>query len=88
MRRRTFVRGAMAAAASLALPVAAIAEGAVKIGLILPLTGQQASTGKQIKAAVELYMKQHGTRIAGRTLTSSSRMTAPYPTTPSASPRS
>ncbi len=68
MRRRTFVRGAMAAAASLALPVGAIAEDAVKIGLILPLTGQQASTGKQIKAAVELYMKQHGTVVAGRNI--------------------
>jgi branched-chain amino acid transport system substrate-binding protein len=68
MRRRTFVRGAMVAAASFALPVAAIAEDAVKIGLILPLTGQQASTGKQIKAAVELYMKQHGTVVAGRHL--------------------
>jgi branched-chain amino acid transport system substrate-binding protein len=68
MRRRTFVRGAMVAAASFALPVAAIAEDAVKIGLILPLTGQQASTGKQIKAAVELYMKQHGTVVAGRNI--------------------
>jgi branched-chain amino acid transport system substrate-binding protein len=68
MRRRTFVRGAMMAAAAVALPAAALAQDAVKIGLILPLTGQQASTGKQIKAAVELYMKQHGTRIAGRNI--------------------
>jgi branched-chain amino acid transport system substrate-binding protein len=62
------VRGALLAAAALALPGAAIAEDAVKIGLILPLTGQQASTGKQIKAAVELYMKQHGTSVAGRSI--------------------
>jgi len=66
MTRSDLLRGAMLAAAVLALPAAAPAQDAVKIGLILPLTGQQASTGKQIKAAVELYMKQHGTTVAGK----------------------
>src|SRR3978361_1618552 len=42
------------------------AEDAVKIGLILPMTGGQASTGKQIDNAVKLYMQQHGDSVAGR----------------------
>ena len=38
----------------------------VKIGLILPMTGGQASTGKQIDNAVKLYMQQHGDTVAGK----------------------
>jgi len=38
----------------------------VKVGLILPMTGPQASTGKQISAAVRLYMQQHGDTVAGK----------------------
>jgi branched-chain amino acid transport system substrate-binding protein len=37
-----------------------------KIGLILPMTGQQASTGRQIEAAARLYMAQNGDTVAGR----------------------
>jgi branched-chain amino acid transport system substrate-binding protein len=44
----------------------AFAQDAVKIGLIVSMTGQQASTGKQIKAAVDLYMKEHGDTVAGK----------------------
>jgi branched-chain amino acid transport system substrate-binding protein len=44
----------------------AAAQDAVKVGLILPMTGQQASTGKQIAAAARLYMQQHGATVAGR----------------------
>jgi branched-chain amino acid transport system substrate-binding protein len=65
MDRRSLLKGA-AALALLAMPGAAIAQDNVKIGLIVPLTGQQASTGKQIKAAVELYMKEHGDSVAGK----------------------
>jgi branched-chain amino acid transport system substrate-binding protein len=42
------------------------AQEAVKIGLILPMTGGQASTGKQIDNAVKLYMQQHGDTVAGK----------------------
>ena len=45
---------------------AASAQDTVKIGLILPMTGQQASTGKQIDAAVKLYMQQKGATVAGK----------------------
>jgi branched-chain amino acid transport system substrate-binding protein len=37
----------------------------VKIGLILPMTGQQASTGKQIDAPVRVFTKQNGVQVAG-----------------------
>jgi branched-chain amino acid transport system substrate-binding protein len=50
--------------AGLAMPAAA--QDIVKIGLILPMTGGQASTGKQISAAVKLYMAQHGDTVAGK----------------------
>src|SRR6201987_933663 len=42
------------------------AEDAFKIGLIVPMTGGQASTGKQIDNAIKLYMKQHGDTVAGK----------------------
>jgi branched-chain amino acid transport system substrate-binding protein len=44
------------------------AAQSVKIGLILPMTGQQASTGRQIEAAARLYMQQNGASIAGKTI--------------------
>lgn len=60
-------RGVTAAFAALALaPSAALAQETVKVGLILPMTGQQASTGKQIDAAVKLYQAQNGATVAGK----------------------
>jgi branched-chain amino acid transport system substrate-binding protein len=53
-------------AAAVLLSTAASAEETVKVGLILPMTGQQASTGKQIDAAVKLYVAQHGNMVAGK----------------------
>lgn len=38
----------------------------IKIGLIVPMTGQQATTGKQLEAAVRLYQAQNGTTVAGK----------------------
>ncbi len=42
------------------------AQETVKIGLILPMTGGQASTGKQIENAVKLYMQRKGDTVAGK----------------------
>jgi branched-chain amino acid transport system substrate-binding protein len=63
-----FIRTKMlwAAATVAAMGATAQAQDAVKIGLILPMTGGQASTGKQIDNAVKLYMQQHGDTVAGR----------------------
>ena len=61
-----YTTGAIAALAVGALATGgAFAQDTVKIGLIVSMTGQQASTGKQIKAAVDLYMKEHGDTVAG-----------------------
>jgi branched-chain amino acid transport system substrate-binding protein len=65
MQRRSILK-AVAAFALLAPPAASWAQDSVKIGLILPMTGQQASTGKQISAAVRLYQQEHGTSVAGK----------------------
>ena len=46
--------------------VGASAEDTVKIGFILPMTGQQQSTGKQEAAGIKLYMAQHGDTVAGK----------------------
>jgi branched-chain amino acid transport system substrate-binding protein len=59
---------AAAAVAALALPGRAADTGPVKIGLILPMTGQQASTGRQIDAAVKLWQAQNGNKAGGRTV--------------------
>ena len=53
------------AAAALAAAGAARAQD-IKIGFILPMTGQQQSTGKQEAAAAKLYMAQHGDTVAGK----------------------
>src|SRR5512147_1276209 len=61
-----YTTGAIAALAIGSLAGSAFAQDTVKIGLVVSMTGQQASTGKQIKAAVDLYMKQHGDTVAGK----------------------
>src|SRR2546428_4675972 len=59
------LRAAGSVAAMLAF-APAHAQETVKIGLILPMTGGQASTGKQIDNAVKLYMQQNGDTVAGK----------------------
>jgi branched-chain amino acid transport system substrate-binding protein len=59
-------RDILAVAALAFVSSGAAAQETVKIGLVLPMTGQQASTGKQIDAAVKLYLAQHGTTVAGK----------------------
>ncbi len=44
----------------------ATAQDVVKIGLILPMTGPFASTGRQIDGAIRLYLQQNGTTVAGK----------------------
>ena len=42
------------------------AQEAVKIGLVLPMTGVLGVVGKQAIAAARLYVEQHGDTVAGR----------------------
>jgi branched-chain amino acid transport system substrate-binding protein len=69
MNKRTLIAKSIAsalAAASIAASGAAMAQETFKIGLILPMTGPFASTGKQIEAAAKLYVAQHGATVAGK----------------------
>jgi branched-chain amino acid transport system substrate-binding protein len=42
------------------------AAGTVKIGVILPFSGQFANPGVQLDNGIKLYMKQHGDTVAGK----------------------
>ncbi len=65
MQKRIFISaGALALLAMSA--TATLAQDKFKIGLILPMTGPQATTGRQIEAAARLYMAQHGDMVGGK----------------------
>ena len=67
MQKRHLLRATAAAALVLSTGLALAQDANVfKIGLILPMTGQQATTGRQIEAAAKLYMAQHGDTVAGK----------------------
>src|ERR1019366_9102472 len=61
-----WISKAAALAVAAVLTNTARAQETIKIGLILPMTGPFASTGRQIDGAVRLYMQQHGTTVAGK----------------------
>jgi branched-chain amino acid transport system substrate-binding protein len=42
------------------------AQNAVKIGMVMPMTGTLASAGRQVIAGARLYIKQHGDAVAGK----------------------
>jgi branched-chain amino acid transport system substrate-binding protein len=65
-RRHALGLSVAALAAGLPVLARAQAKGPFKIGFILPMTGQSASTGKQIEAAIKLWQAQNGTTVAGR----------------------
>ena len=64
MRHMTTAAAALLAAAT--LPVAAQAQGTLKIGVISAYSGQFADTATQIDNGIKLYMKQHGETVAGK----------------------
>lgn len=66
MLNRKMMTAMAAVTLGLMAPSGASAQETVKVGLIVSMTGQQASTGKQIKAAVDLYQKEHGNTVAGK----------------------
>jgi branched-chain amino acid transport system substrate-binding protein len=66
MLKRNFLRTAAAAAALCTSGLAFAQAAPFKIGLILPMTGPQATTGRQIEAAARLWMAQNGDTVAGR----------------------
>ena len=53
-------------ATGLATALPAQAQGTVRIGLVLTLSGQFADAGNQIDNGIKTYMKQHGDSVAGK----------------------
>ncbi|WP_431312815.1 ABC transporter substrate-binding protein [Roseateles agri] len=68
MKNRRHALSLIAAAALIgAGPGMAWAQGdTVKIGVILPMTGPSASTGKQVEAAIKLWVAQNGDKAGGK----------------------
>jgi branched-chain amino acid transport system substrate-binding protein len=66
MYKRTFLGTALALGLAGASGLAMAQDNVFKIGLILPMTGQQATTGRQIEAAARLWMAQNGDTVAGK----------------------
>lgn len=60
----------LAATATLAIGLglsgAASAQDTVKIGIILPYSGQFADAGAMMQAGIDLYMQEHGDTVAGK----------------------
>lgn len=65
-RSHFFAIAACVAIVASGLP--AQAQQVVKVGLILPMTGQQASTGRQLEAGARAYQEQFGKIVAGKTV--------------------
>ena len=63
---RRFVSGLVGLAMSIAVVTAAQAQGTIKIGLILPYSGQFADTATQMDNGIKLYLKKHGETVAGK----------------------
>jgi branched-chain amino acid transport system substrate-binding protein len=64
MQRNLFRLGGLAAA--LLMVSGAHAQQPLKVGVILPFSGQLADPSAQVDNGIKLYMKQHGDTVAGR----------------------
>ena len=63
---RTLTSILAASAAMLSMAGAAQAQGTIKIGLIMPYSGQFADAATQMDNAIKLWVKQNGDTIAGK----------------------
>jgi branched-chain amino acid transport system substrate-binding protein len=66
MNKNALIRATALVLTALSATYSIADDSVFKIGLILPMTGQQASTGRQIEAAARLYMAQNGDTVAGK----------------------
>jgi branched-chain amino acid transport system substrate-binding protein len=67
MLRRTVLKGVAATAAGGLFTRSAAADTPLKIGISIPLTGAGFNAvGRQLQAALKLYVAQHGDTVAGR----------------------
>ncbi|MFZ0603765.1 MAG: ABC transporter substrate-binding protein [Roseiarcus sp.] len=65
MSRHWIFGAALSAILAATIPARAD-DNTVTIGMILPMTGPFASTGRQERAAAELYLHEHGDTVAGK----------------------
>jgi len=56
----------MILAIAVSAAASANAQNAVKVGMVMPMTGGLAAAGQQVVAGARLYIKQHGDKVAGR----------------------
>ena len=63
---QTFLYGVAGSALALCAIGSANAQDTIKIGIIMPYSGQFADTATQMDNAIKLYMKQHGDTVAGK----------------------
>jgi branched-chain amino acid transport system substrate-binding protein len=69
MLRRTILKAAAAGTAAALLGRRASADEVLKMGISIPLTGVGFNAvGRQLQAAIKLYVQQHGSVVAGRKL--------------------
>ncbi|MBH5386649.1 ABC transporter substrate-binding protein [Bradyrhizobium diversitatis] len=66
MFSRSSIAMSWLSALAMALPGVCFAQDTLRIGLIVPMTGPFASTGRMIETGVNLYIKKHGNTVAGR----------------------
>ena len=66
MLNRCIVRTAIILAIAVSAGASANAQNAVKVGMVMPMTGGLAAAGQQVVAGARLYIKQHGDKVAGR----------------------
>lgn len=66
MIKRNFLVTALALGLTAASGLTQAQDNAFKIGLILPMSGPFASTGKQLESAARLYVAQNGDMVAGK----------------------
>ena len=64
MRKSHILLGGIAAI----LLAAAPASAQVKVGIVLPFTGQFADAATQLDNGIKLYVQQHGDTVAGKKL--------------------
>jgi branched-chain amino acid transport system substrate-binding protein len=66
MLRRQFLTAAATVVVGSLAGASAFAQDTIKIGFILPMTGPQQSTGREISGSIQLFMQQNGDMVAGK----------------------
>ncbi len=66
MRSTGFMLGGLAIAALASSAGGAAAQSTVKVGIVIPMTGNSAAVGREVSDAAKLYIAQHGDTVAGK----------------------